>query len=163
MRVWPLAMGLQERVANHHKRHWSKALVVSVMEKAPSGVRCGSGRRTTVNCRSSVETTQTTSKPGSDVAPRLVWPLPAYGPGGVRHRGSVSLIRALALNCGNLRWRCKAKGTSPKGKADSSDAPPRDGAARSSDETSVMAVERRCCVIPALGCVNRASGRSAAQ
>lgn len=162
MRVWPLAIGLQERVANHHKRHWSKAFVVSVMEKAPQGVRYGTGRRTTVNCRSSVESTQMTSKPGSDVAPRSVWPLPAYGPGGVRHRGSVILLRALTLNCGNLRWRCEAKSTSPKGEADSSDAPPRDGAARSSVETAVMTVERRSCVIPALSCVNRVSGRSVA-
>lgn len=163
MRVWPLAIGLQEQVANHHKRRWPKARVVSVMEKASEDVRCGSGRRTTVNCRSSVESTQTTSKLGSDVAPGLVWPLPAYGPDGVRHRGSVILIRALMLNCGNLRWRCKAKGTSPKGKADSSDAPPRGGAARSSVEAAVMAVERRGCVIPALWSANRASGRSAIQ
>jgi hypothetical protein len=120
------------------------------------------GRRTTVNCRSSVESTQMTSKPGSDVAPRSVWPLPAYGPGGVRHRGSVSLIRALTLNCGNLRWRCKAKGTSPKGEADSSDAPPRDGAARSSVEAAVMAAERRGCIILELGSINRANGRNIA-
>ena len=163
MRVWPLAIGLQERVANHHKRRRAKAWVVSVMEKVPEGIRYGSGRRTTVNCRSSVESTQMTSKPGSDVAPRSVWPIPAYGPSGVRHRGSVSLIRALTLNCGNLRWRCEAKGTSSKGEADSSDAPPRDGAARSSDEAAVMVVERRGCVIPPLCDVNRASGRSVAQ
>jgi hypothetical protein len=35
MRVWPLAIGLQEQVANRHERPWSKALVVSVMEKVP--------------------------------------------------------------------------------------------------------------------------------
>jgi|GEM_PF-4180493 hypothetical protein len=35
MRVWPLAIGLQEQVANHHERPGSKALVVSVMEKVP--------------------------------------------------------------------------------------------------------------------------------
>ena len=34
MRVWPLAIGLQEQVANHHERLGSKAPVVSVMEKA---------------------------------------------------------------------------------------------------------------------------------
>lgn len=146
MRVWPLAIGLQERIANHHKRLWPKAWVVSVMEKVAGGIRYGLERRTTVNCRSSVESTQMTSKPGSDVAPRSVWPLPAYGPGGVRHRGSVSPIQAPALNCGNLRWRWQAKGTSLKGEADSSDASPRGGAARSSDETAVMAVERRGCV-----------------
>jgi hypothetical protein len=42
MRVWPLAIGLQEQVANHHKRRWSKACVVSVMEKVPGGIRYGS-------------------------------------------------------------------------------------------------------------------------
>lgn len=104
-------------------------------------------RRTTVNCRSSVESTQMTSKPGSEVDPGEAGTEPAYGPSGVRHRGSVSVIRALALNCGNLRQRCQAKGTSLKGKADSSDALSRDGAARSSDEAAVMAVERRGCVI----------------
>jgi len=31
---WPPAIGLQERVANHRKRRWSKAKVVSVTEKA---------------------------------------------------------------------------------------------------------------------------------
>lgn len=121
------------------------------------------GRRTTVNCRSSVESAQMTSKPGSDVTPRSVWPLPAYGSGGVRHRGSVSLIRALMLNCGNLRWRCEAKGTSPKGEADSSVKPPRDGAARSSVEAVVMAVERRSCIILALGNINRVNGRNVVQ
>ena len=35
MRVWPLAIGLQEQVANHHERLGSKALVASVMEKVP--------------------------------------------------------------------------------------------------------------------------------
>src|SRR5271167_891485 len=99
-------------------------------------------RRTTVNCRSSVETAQMTSKPESDVAPGLAWSKPAYDPSGVRHRGSVSVIWALMLNCGNLRWRWQAKGTSRRGEADSSDASPRGGAARSSDEAAVMAVER---------------------
>ena len=33
------AIGLQERVANHRKRRWSKARVVSVTEKALKGVR----------------------------------------------------------------------------------------------------------------------------
>jgi hypothetical protein len=34
MRVWPLAIGLQEQVANHPKWLLSKAWVVSVKEKA---------------------------------------------------------------------------------------------------------------------------------
>ena len=36
---WSPAIGLQERVANHRKRRWSKARVVSVTEKARRGVR----------------------------------------------------------------------------------------------------------------------------
>src|SRR4029077_20088359 len=73
--------------------------------------------------------------------------MPADGPDGVRHRGGAILFQALALNCGNLRRRCQAKGPSPKGEADSSEAPPRDGAVRSSVETAVMAEERRDGVI----------------
>jgi hypothetical protein len=115
-----------------------------------------------VNCRSSVESAQTTSKPGSEVAPGSIWTGPAYGPDGVRHRGSVNLVRALTLNCGNLRRRWKAKGTSPKGEADISDALSRDGAVRSSDEAAVMAVERRGGVILGEGMANRESGRSPA-
>jgi hypothetical protein len=36
----PLAIGLQEQVANHRKRLGSKASVVSVTEKVPLGIRC---------------------------------------------------------------------------------------------------------------------------
>ncbi len=35
----PLATGLQEQVANHRKRLGLKALVVSVTEKVPQGIR----------------------------------------------------------------------------------------------------------------------------
>jgi hypothetical protein len=157
-----LAIGLQEQVANHRKRRGSKARVVSVTEKASQGVRCGTGRRTHVNCRSSVESAQTTSKAESDVAPRSAWTGPAYGPGGVRHRGSAILFQALTLNCGNLRRRCQAKGPSLKSEADSSEAPPRDGAVRSSVETAVMAGERRDGVIWRAWEINRATGRNPA-
>ena len=37
--AWPLAIGLQEQIANHRKRLWPKALVVSVAEKVLSGIR----------------------------------------------------------------------------------------------------------------------------
>jgi hypothetical protein len=159
---WPLAISLQERVANHRMRRGSKVRVVSDTEKASQGVRYGTGRRTHVNCRSSVESCQMAPKPESEVAPRSIWTRPAYGPDGVRHRGSASLLLALMLNCGNLRRRCKAKGTSPKGEADSSNAPSRDGAARSSDEAAVMAAEQRGGVILGEGNANRVSGRSLA-
>jgi hypothetical protein len=160
MRDGPLAIGLQEQVANHRKRLGSKAPVVSVAEKVPQGIRCGSRRRTIVNCRSSVESAQMTSKPGVDVDLGSAWREPAYWPCGVRHRGSVSLVRALVRNCGNLRLRCEGKGTSRRGKADSTDAQPRDGATCSSVETAVTAVERRGRVIGSWMPVNREGGRS---
>src|SRR5512132_4169943 len=125
-------------------------------------VRWEIGRRTPVNCRSSVESTQTRSKPAGDVAPGSVWTIPAYGPDGVRHRGSAILSQALTLNCGNLRWRWQAKGTSPQGEAESSDAPPRDGAVRSSAEIAVMAGERRSGVIRQAWGNNRGTGRNPA-
>ena len=34
MRVWPLGVGLQEQASKHLKLLWSKAMVVSVEEKA---------------------------------------------------------------------------------------------------------------------------------
>ncbi|WP_204208341.1 hypothetical protein [Prosthecochloris sp. CIB 2401] len=70
------------------------------------------------------------------------------------------MIWALISNCGNLRRRCQAKSTSPKGKAESSDASPRDGTVRSSEEATVMVVERRDGVIRVIPEVNRESGRS---
>jgi hypothetical protein len=158
----PLAISLQERVANHRMRRGSKVRVVSETEKASQSVRYGTGRRTHVNCRPSVESCQMAPKPESEVAPRSIWTRPAYGPDGVRHRGSASLLLALMLNCGNLRRRCEAKGTSPKGEADSSNAPSRDGAARSSVEAAVMAAEQRGGVILGEGNANRVSGRSLA-
>src|SRR5271165_2956597 len=119
-------------------------------------------KRTPVNRRSSVESAQTTSKPASDVAPGSVWTMPAYGPDGVRHRGGAILFQALAWNRGNLRRRCQAKGPSLKSEADSSEAPSRDGAVRSSVETAVMAGERRDGVIWRAWEINRATGRNPA-
>ena len=147
MRDRPLAIGLQEQVANHRKRLGSKAPVVSVAEKVPLGIRYESRRRTTVNCRSIVETAQMTSKPGVDVGPGSAWRVPAYWPCGVRHRGSAILIQALVWNCGNLRPRCEGKGSSRLGKAENTDARSRGGATRSSVEAAVMAVEQRGRVI----------------
>lgn len=142
----------------------------AALVKSPGRERCGKGalkasgenqgRRTKVNCRSIVETAQMTSKPGVYVNPGLVWREPAYWPHGVRHRGSAILIRALMLNCGNLRLRCKGKDTSLKGEVDNTNAQSRDGATRSSEEAAVMAVERRGCVIGLYTCVNCACRRS---
>ena len=145
---WPLALGLQEQGANHRKRLGPKALVVSVAEKVP---REASGenqrRRTSVNCRSIVESTQTTSKPGVEVNPGPAWREPADWPCDVRHRGSAILVRAPMLNCGNLRPRCQGKGPSAPRKAENTNTRSRGGAARSSAEVAVMVMERRGRVI----------------
>ena len=116
-----------------------------------------------MNCRSSVESTQMTSKPGLYVIPGQAWRVPAYWPCDVRHRGSVSLVRAPMLNCGNLRLRCKGKGTSRKGEAESTDAQPRGGATRNSGDVAVMAVERRGRVIRSEERANCGSRRSELQ
>lgn len=138
--------------------------------KSPGRERCGKGavqasgenrrRRTTVNCRSSVESAQMTSKPGLDVIPGSAWRGPVYWPCGVRHRGSASSVQALTLNCGNLRTRCEGKGTSMICEADITDARSRGGATRSSDEVIVMMMERRGRVIESGVHANCASGRS---
>jgi hypothetical protein len=113
---------------------------IGVTEKASKRRQIGDREATnSVLCRSSVENRQKTSKPMGSVTPGSVWTTPAYGPHDVRHRGSAALFQALTLNCGNLRRRCQANGTSPEnGEADSSNAPPRDGAARSSVDPVVM-------------------------
>ena len=65
---WSPAIGLQERVANHRKRRWSKAGVVSVTEKALQrrqvGDRKANTREPPLECS---ESAQTTSKPVSNV------------------------------------------------------------------------------------------------
>ena len=51
-------------------------------------------------------------------------------------RGCAILFQTPTLNRGNLRRQCEAKGTSRQVDADSSYAPPRDGAVHSSDEAA---------------------------
>jgi hypothetical protein len=141
----PPATGLQEQVANRHKRLWSRAMVVSVMEKVLSrSIRCGSRRRIQVNHRIIVESLRWGRNWGLDISPGRAWRIPAYWPGGARHRGGVSLIRALMLNCGNLSPRCTRERHKRKPReADSIDARHRGGQVRSSDESAVTAEERR--------------------
>jgi hypothetical protein len=54
----PLGIGLQERIPNHLRRLWSKAMVVSAEGKGPA--RIGSGARQEEDCK---ETTVEVSKP----------------------------------------------------------------------------------------------------
>src|SRR6516164_8148301 len=75
---------------------------------------------------------------------------------GIRDEGGVTLNRALARNVGTCRP--DAKGEVQMGgphEDESTDAGHRGGAARSSDEGSVMELERRGCVVPLWPGVNR--------
>ncbi|NEX13990.1 MAG: hypothetical protein C1941_04760 [Prosthecochloris sp.] len=118
------------------------------------------GRRIQVNHRTIIVIHWMTSKLKLDVPSGSVWRKPVYWPGGVRCRDGVIPVRALALNCGNLRWRCKGKGTSVKSEAESTEASSRGGAIRSSDEGLVMRVERRDCGIRSNRRANCASRKS---
>jgi hypothetical protein len=158
--AWPLAISLQGRVANHRERLASKASVVSVAEKVPQGIRWGPTKANTRELPFKCRNNQMTSKPGVDVGPGSAWRRPAYWPCGVRHRGSASAVRAPMLNCGNLRLRCQRKDTSGNHEADSTDARSRGGAARSSDEVAVMAMEQRGRVSTSWKSVNCESRRS---
>ena len=86
--------------------------------------------------------------------------MPAYGPDGVRHRGSaIHCLRLLRLNCGNLRRRCRRKAR-PEGEADSSEAAVEGTEpSRGSVETAAMAEERRDGVIWRAQEIGRATGR----
>ncbi len=69
---------------------------------------------------------------------------PAYCPGGVRHEGGVTLIQALVWNVGTCRPDVKGEAQVGRPhKGESTDAGHRGGVARSSDEGSVMELERR--------------------
>ena len=67
-----LGAGLRRQAPNHLERLGLRAPVVSVKEKARRDcVRCGSGRRTRVNHRRSVESVWTTSEPESSRCPGI--------------------------------------------------------------------------------------------
>jgi hypothetical protein len=153
-------IGLQEQVTNHRKRLGSKAPVVSVAEKVPEGIRCGSRRRTTVNCRSSVEMIRRRQNREEMLARDkrggcLFTGHAASGIEAARSRFGLSRRTAGTFGCD-----AKGKAQALKREADSTDAQPRGGATRSSEEVAVMAAERRGRIIVSRRHVNRASGRS---
>lgn len=90
---------------------------------------------------------QLTSKPGSVVDPGQVQTIPVYGLDGVRCRGCMSLSQALLWNVGTCWFNAKEREATLGSDFASTNVNQRGGAIRSSDETAVMAVERRGCVI----------------
>jgi len=73
---------------------------------------------------------------------------PDFCPGGIRHRGGVTLDQAFVWNAGTCR--SDVKGETQVGgpyEGESTNAENRGGATRSSDEGSVMGLERRGCIV----------------
>ena len=100
----PLAIALQEEVANHLTLRGSRARVVSGAETArQDGVRYGSRRRAQANPCGGVESVGTTSKLGAVVPPGSAQRHPAYWRGGVRHKEGVPVIQAGVWNMGTCR------------------------------------------------------------
>ena len=84
---WPLGISLQERVPNHLRRLWSKAMVVNAEGKGPAST--GSGVRQEEDCK---ETTVEVSKPirrcqnrGVITTAGQAPTTPVYGRSGIRH------------------------------------------------------------------------------
>lgn len=90
----------------------------------------------------------------------LVRDAPVYCPDGIRHKDGVNYSEALVRNVGTyvllLRERHKQKSC----KADSTDTLHRDGLTGSSDEASVMDVERSGQLIQLIELINQESGRN---
>ena len=68
------------------------------------------------------------------------------GPVGIRHKDGVNSTQASKWNLGTCRSDDKGEAQGPKLECESTNAEHRGGAGRSSDEGSVMELERRTCV-----------------
>lgn len=90
---------------------------------------------------------QLTSKPGSVIDLGRIQTLPVYGLSGVRCRGCMSLSQALLWNVGTCWFNAKERGVIRLSDAASTNVNQRGGATRSSDEVTLMVMERRGCVI----------------
>src|SRR4051812_5538909 len=136
-----IEIGFRERASNHPKRQ--KAIVVSVGGKGRrylSGVGHGDERERTTDDVS--KHFLATSKPGALLGQG--WGVPDDGPTGVRHGGGVTVIRASVRNVRTCRSDVKGAGQAGSPcKTLSTKAEHRGGVARSSEEGSVMELERR--------------------
>jgi hypothetical protein len=153
-----LEAGRQGQASNHRKLRRSKAVVVSVAEKAGRDpVRCGSKETSAseplMTCRKRMDDVETG---GKSLTRDQSGGWPDCRPGGIRHEGGVTLSQALVRNVGTCR--SDAKGGIQAGgpcKDESTDAGHRGGATRSSGEGAVTALERRGCVVQLWTEVNR--------
>ena len=145
MKDRPFEVGFREQASNHPKRHRSKAVVVSVGEKA------GDTGQVWITETSVSEPLMTCRnifwrRRNQERVPLLGqgWGVPDDGPTGVRHGGGVTVIRASIRNVRTCRSDVKGAGQAggPR-KTLSTEAEHRGGVARSSEEGSVMELERR--------------------
>ena len=141
----PFEVGFREQASNHPKRHRSKAVVVSVGGKGRryrSGVGHGDERERTTDDVS--KHFLATSKPGAGPSPGTRLGGPDDGPTGVRHGGGVTVTLASMRNVRTCRSDVKGAGQAGSPcKTLSTKAEHRGGVARSSEEGSVMELERR--------------------
>jgi len=145
MKDRPFEVGFREQASNHPKRHRSKAVVVSVGEKA------GDTGQVWITETSVSEPLMTCRKvPWRRRNQERVsllgqgWEVPDDGPTGVRHEGGVTVILASMRNVRTCRSDVKGAGQAGSPcKTLSTEAEHRGGVARSSEEGSVMELERR--------------------
>ena len=145
MKDRPFEVGFREQASNHPKRHRSKAVVVSVGEKAGDTgqvwITETSVSEPLMTCRNIFW-----GRRNQERVPLLGqgWGVPDDGPTGVRHGGGVTVIRASMRNVRTCRSDVKGAGQAGGPcKTLSTKAEHRGGVARSSEEGSVMELERR--------------------
>src|SRR3954454_24376722 len=132
MKDRPFEVGFREQASNHPKRHRSKAIVVSVGEKA--GDTCQvwvtetSVSEPLMTCRNIFW-----RRRNQERVPLLGqgWGVPDDGPTGVRHEGGVTVIRASIRNVRTCRSDVKGAGQAGS-PCKSTKAEHRGGVARSS-------------------------------
>ena len=145
MKDRPFEVGFREQASNHPKRHRSKAVVVSVGEKAGDTgqvwITETSGSEPLMTCRK-VPWRRRNQERVSLLGQG--WEVPDDGPTGVRHEGGVTVILASIRNVRTCRSDVKGAGQAGSPcKTLSTKAEHRGGVARSSEEGSVMELERR--------------------
>ena len=150
MGVWPPGVGLQGLVSNRRVLLPSeRGVVVSDHGKGvlkASGVSQGDERKRTVEYASKrmIDVVKTGERSSSGISPEVTCLPTGRQPVYRRH----DLDSGSCMERGNLFSDAKGNPQAVTTVRENTNAGNRDGAARSSDEASVMEVERRSCVIP---------------
>ena len=157
MRDRPLGAGLQEQAPNHLKLHWSRAVVVSVEEKARQWLCQMMSKETNANepltrCRKPLDDVKTRSTNYSRISSegnlftvwaasgiQVAWPWTRFWYG--TWEPVVLMLRE------KLKWKSH--------KSQSTDVEHRGGTTRSSNELSVMERKPRGCIVQSYWLVNQ--------